>query len=100
VRTRKISAFGRTAVGIFLISQLATSQMTPASAADFTFQQSGGAAAKTIAYDQVRSVSQLQASHTKVKWIVIGVVAAAAVFGIALAIDARCGPLGCGHKTI
>jgi hypothetical protein len=70
------------------------------SEADFVLKESGPAGMKTIAYDQVRSVSQLKANHSKTKWIIIGVVAAVVVVGVVIGVQARCGPFGCGKKGI
>jgi hypothetical protein len=70
------------------------------SEADFVLKERGTEGMKTIVYDQVRAVSQLKTDHSKMKWIVIGVVAAVVVVGVVIGIQARCGPFGCGKKGI
>src|SRR5438552_11164565 len=40
---------------------------------DFSLQREKGAGTQSIAYDQVLSVSQAKATHSKTKWIIIGV---------------------------
>src|SRR5690242_18312365 len=39
--------------------------------ADFTLRKEKGGAVQTIAYDQVRSVSQIKNGHSYKKWIII-----------------------------
>lgn len=46
---------------------------------DFTLKRDRGGSTQTISYQQVRSVSQVEGKHSKAKWIIIGVVAGAAV---------------------
>lgn len=46
---------------------------------DFALKPDAGGSEQTIAYEKVRSVSKLKDGHSKTKWIVIGVVAGAAV---------------------
>ncbi len=46
---------------------------------DFTLKPDAGGREQTISYGDIRSVSRLKDGHSKAKWIVIGVVAGAAV---------------------
>lgn len=63
---------------------------------DFTLQRDNGAGNQTISYQQVRSVSQLKANHSKKKWIIIGVVAAGLVVVAVIAVHIAHHALGSG----
>jgi hypothetical protein len=53
---------------------------------DFSLERENGKQTQTIAYDQVLSVSQVKGGHShKKRWIIIGVVAGAAVVAIVFA---------------
>lgn len=56
---------------------------------DFELKPDAGGSEQTIAYDKVGSVSRLKNGHSKTKWIVIGVVAGAAVAVGAIALAAK-----------
>lgn len=61
---------------------------------DFTIKRDGDGT-QNIAYDQVRSVSQLKGGHSSVKWALIGVGAGIAVAVIIVAIILKTrGPFG------
>lgn len=59
---------------------------------DFALKQDGGAGMQTISYEQVRSVSQIKANHSKRKWIIIGVVAGVVVVVAIIAAVVAAGP--------
>ena len=53
---------------------------------DFALKSDNGGAPQTIAYKQVTAMEQAKQQHSKAKWIVIGVVAGAAVVVAVIAI--------------
>lgn len=65
---------------------------------DFGFRQDKAGSTQNISYSQVRSVSQLKATTSNKKWIIIGAVAGAAVVVAIIAVVAVKHPLGSGTK--
>jgi hypothetical protein len=53
---------------------------------DFAFKRDDRAGEQTISYGSVRSIAQLNSGHSKRKWVLIGVAAAAVIAAVAIAL--------------